>query len=68
MGLELRTSLSGLHQQKRKNWKLPSLRVNDDLEAIRKERLHHQPHLVFARIAIRTRLNVKSIRSRPLRK
>jgi hypothetical protein len=57
---KLRPQLSGFVQNKSEHWKLPGLGVNHKLEAVREQRLHHQPHLIFGRIAVCCpRLNVK---------
>jgi hypothetical protein len=55
-----------LVQNKRVYRKLSHLSVKRQLEAIRKQRLHHQAHLIFGRITFRTSLNVEAICLRPL--
>jgi hypothetical protein len=46
---------------------LPRLKVNCQLEAIGKKRLHHQSHLVFRRVSFCPRMNFDVICSDPLR-
>ena len=48
-------SRSGLQQNERQHWHLPCLGVNRQLEAIRKQRPHHQAHLVFTGITFGAR-------------
>src|ERR1700676_5444728 len=67
MQLELWPGLSGLHPNYGEQWNLPSLVMNGEYKAVRKQRTHHQPHLVLARIPFRPRLDVKPLCSDPLR-
>ena len=67
MLLELWPQLSGLVQNQREHRKLPGLIVNRQLEAIRKQGLHHESKLVLGRIAGCARLDVISIGIRPFR-
>jgi hypothetical protein len=51
MRTELGTRLSWFDESESEHGDLLGLEVNRQLEAIRKQRLHHQAHLVFGRIS-----------------
>ncbi len=67
MRMELGTRLSGFDESEGEHGDLLGLEVNRQLEAIRKQRLHHQAHLVFGRIALRPRMNFEAFCCDPLR-
>ena len=67
MGNEIRASLSRPDQSKGKHWKLPGFRMKRQLEAVRKQRLHHQPQLVFGGVGnFRSCMNFEVFRDSPL--
>jgi len=57
--------ISGCLHEQCVDWKLPSFVVNCQLEAIRKERLHHQAHLVLAGIPLRACLDIETVGGHP---
>jgi len=59
--------LSRLIHEQREDWDLPSFKMNGQLEAISKQRLHHQAHLIFGGIARGLRVNIEPILHGPRR-
>jgi hypothetical protein len=65
--LELRSGFTGLREYEGEHRDFARLVMNREFEAIRKQRPHHQAHLVFRRIAIGARLDVEPICRGPVR-
>jgi hypothetical protein len=62
MRMESWPCVSRFRQNERERRNLTGFKMNRQLEPMRKQRLHHQAHLGFSRIAIGARLDIKPVR------